>query len=237
MTYKKRNKYASKSKGWREKKSLVITDKGLENKALRHSEAARKAKLKKLNTGRIIIKPKNQVPESQKNPFILDSGNIKPTHISPQKIKETIQGEGIINKISEKAEKLTPFKIALQLAFPQAALPIEGVYQVLTNLDTIRNMYNYSGTPNNDLKKAFSEIVEGATKNIANSTIQQIKDITISNIVDNSAKYLDEKQVFEDLTEKLNLDKSNINNFKDFYKTSLKNYIDREFEKNVDFFR
>lgn len=203
---------------YHEKKRLQLTPgKGLEKKAPKHSEAARIANTKKLfkNTLRTRIVPRNEVIEATEDPFILDS---------------EITQEGIMDGISKKTKKLTPLKFALQLIFPQAILPIEGVYQVLTHLDIISNINGHNSSTNNSFKKALNEVFGDMTKFIADSTINEVKDTAISNIVDNSAQYLDEKQVFEDLTEKLNLDKYT-NDFKDFYKTSFKNYLNQEFEK------
>ncbi len=161
----------------------------------------------------------------------------EPAMEKPITSQKSIIDNDYINKISKTTEKLTPFKIALQSAFPQVAVPIEVGYKVLTNLDTIKYNYNYSITPDDKLKKALNDILKDAVKYIAIFAIQPIKDSVISIIVDNSSKYLDEKRLFKDLTEKLGLDESYVNNFKDFYKTSMKNYLNQEFEEKINPFR
>lgn len=138
--------------------------------------------------------------------------------------------EGIIDKISETTEKLAPIKSALQLAFPHASPAIEVGYQVLTSLDTIRDMYNYNGTSHNELKNTLNENLKEAAKYVINSTIHHA---TISTIVDYSSNYLDEKQVFEALAEGLKFDKSYSHTFKEFYQTSLKNVLNQEFDKRL----
>lgn len=154
----------------------------------------------------------------------------------PMQKKESAQEEDSIDKISKVTEKLTPIKTALQLAFPQAALPIEVGYKVLTNLDTIREVYNYPANSNDELKKALNETLENAAKHVINSVVQPIKENMVSDIIDNSSKYLEDKQVFKDITEKIGLGESYSDDFRDFYKTSLRDGLNQIYE-NVNLFR
>lgn len=152
-------------------------------------------------------------------------------------IRPIITEESYIDKISKTTAKLTPIKVALKYAFPQAAPAIEVGYQFLTNLDTIRGRCNYIGTTRNDLKNVINETIEDAAKYVFNSSLKSIKENTISNLVEYSSNYLDEKQVFEALTEELKFDKSYSHAFKEFYQTSLKNVLNQEFDENVKSFR
>lgn len=162
---------------------------------------------------------------------------IKPTPISYPKDKKSIPEEDYISKISKTTKELTPLKNTFQAVIPQLAGPIEVGYQILSNLDTIRNLYNCHGSTSYELKNALNETLKDITKNVVNSAIQPIKQDIISNIVGSTSNYMDEKQVFKDITEVLKLDESYSDDFKDFYQTSLNNYLNQEFDEHLDPFR
>ncbi|HDL01560.1 MAG TPA: hypothetical protein ENH23_04935 [candidate division Zixibacteria bacterium] len=138
-----------------------------------------------------------------------------------------------VEKISETAIKFRPLKTALQLAFPKAALPMEMGYRVLTNLNTIRNMYDtYDGESSFQLRNVLNDTVSDATKftftQLANYSLQPVKGEVVSTIVESSSEYLEKKEVFKDLTDALQLDESHSRFFKMFYQNSLKNYLNQK---------
>ena len=145
------------------------------------------------------------------------------------------QNKGIIDRISKTTKRLSPLKTALQSAFPHMALPIEAGYHILSNLDTIRDVYklttNVVSRPLNDI---LSETVKGAAglvcKHLLGSVTQSIGSTIIPNIVETSSKYLEEKDIFNDVTEALKLDESHSEDFKDFYETSLSNSLRKRLE-------
>lgn len=162
--------------------------------------------------------------------------SIKPISIAYPKDKKSIQ-EDFIYKISKTTKELTTLKNTFQMIIPQYAGPIEVGYQILSNLDTIRNLYNCDDSASYELKNALNETLKDITKNVVNSAIQPIKQDTISNIVESSSKYLEEKQVFKDIIEVFKLDESYSDDFKDFYQTSLNNYLNQEFDEHLNPFR
>ncbi|MCK4521251.1 MAG: MarR family transcriptional regulator [Nanoarchaeota archaeon] len=146
------------------------------------------------------------------------------THIK----KDT--SEHYIDKISKTTIKLSPLKTALQSAFPHIALPLEAGYQILSNLDTIRDSYNLTtDTGSYSLCNALNETVKTATRlaynHVVNYVSQTIGNAVIPNIVETSSKYLEQKDIFKDITESLNLDESYSDDFKNFYDASLSNCL------------
>ena len=144
--------------------------------------------------------------------------------------------EDYIDEISNTAVKLSPLKIALQSIFPPATLPLEIGYQILSNLDTVRNMYNLTTvTLSDEFKNTLNETVKNAAKlaypHIVGFIAQPIKDAIIPNIIETSSKYLEQKDIFKDVTESLNLDVSYSDDFKDFYKASLSNCLKDKFNR------
>lgn len=144
--------------------------------------------------------------------------------------------EDYIDKISNTTVKLFPLKIALQSIFPHGALPLEVGYLILSNLDTVRNMYNLTTvTLSDEFRHTLNETIKAATKlaypHIVGFIAQPIKDTIIPNIVETSSKYLEQKEVFKDITESLNLDGSYSDDFKDFYKASLSNCLKDKFNR------
>lgn len=216
---------SSNRKGWFEDKKPTLTKKGIKDVAPMHHKVTIKKEAESALNKRMV--------RSTQSEYLYPRSIIKPTSIVSQK---SAQERDSIDKISKVTEKLTPIKTALQLAFPQAVLPIEVGYQVLTNLDTIRDVYNYSGNSNDEIKKALNETLENAAKHVINSVVQPIKENMVSDIVDNSSKYLEDKQIFKDITEKLSLGDSYSDDFRDFYKTSLRNCLNQIYE-NVNPFR
>lgn len=139
---------------------------------------------------------------------------------------EENSNEDYIDQISDTIRELSPFKNALQSAFPHTAVPLEIGYQMLTNLPTVRDIYNLTTASSSDeFKNALNETVEDATKStyhyIKDVITQPIRDKIIPNIVETSSRYLEKKGLFKDITESFNLDESYSDDFKDFYKTSL----------------
>lgn len=121
----------------------------------------------------------------------------------------------LMDEISKAAR---PIKILFEWAFPPATPAIEVVYQIITNTK---------------LKKALNGFLETTAKYVLNSAIQSIKEDKISDIVDISSKYWEDKHAFKDITEKLNLGDSYSDDFRDFYKTSLSNCLNQIYD-NVD---
>lgn len=139
---------------------------------------------------------------------------------------EENSNEDDVDQISDTIRELSPFKNALQFAFPHTAVPLEIGYQVLTNLPTVRDIYNLTTASSSDeFKNALNETVEDATRStyhyIKDVITQPIRDKIIPDIAETSSRYLEEKGLFKDITESLNLDESYSDDFKDFYKTSL----------------
>ncbi len=118
----------------------------------------------------------------------------------------------IMDEISKASR---PIKILFEWAFPPATPAIEVVYQIITN---------------NKLKKALNGFLETTAKYVLNSAIQSIKEDKISDIVDISSKYWEDKHVFKDITEKFNLGDSYSDDFRDFYKTSLSNCLNQIYD-------
>lgn len=202
---KDRNK---KGKGWREKATKeIVTRKGRRKKvAPMHHEAQVRKKIMK-EASRAMNTPMKMPPPDVE---------IKPSE--------------------DKIKQLEPAKTAAQsvcysIGSPQAAVMIEIAYQFFSNFSKIRSLYNFSVSTSNKLIDAY-EALKAATKNIVNSkAIQPIKEEKISEIVETISNDLEEKQEFTRLIkEELKLDESSSSNFKDFYKTSLKNILIKKFD-------
>lgn len=159
-------------------------------------------------------------------------------HHEEKDYNEKDSSEDYIDKISTTTVKLSPLKITLQSMFPYGAVPLEIGYQILSNLNTVRNMYNLTtATRSYEFKNSLNETVKDATKlvypHIAGFIAQPIKDKIIPNIVETSSKYLEEKEIFKDITKYLNLDESYSDDFKDFYKASISNCLKDKFNEYI----
>lgn len=143
---------------------------------------------------------------------------------------EKKHGEDNLDKISNTTVQLSPLKIALQILFPEAAVPLEVGYRVFSNLNAGRDMYkNATSVSSSDFENVFNETIKDSTKLaypfIEGIIAQPIKDTMITEIVDISSKYLEDKDIFKDVAEIFDEHKSYSGDFKDFYKTSLSNCL------------
>jgi hypothetical protein len=140
--------------------------------------------------------------------------------------------EDYTTTVSHVAERLSPLKEAIKVMFPAAAIPVEVGYQILSNLDTVRNIYNLANADSinsNDLRIVLNDAVSNATRmaisQLGEFAVRPIKEKVIPNFVENSCKYLDGKGVFKDVTTSLGLDESYSEQLKDFYNKSLNNCL------------
>ena len=152
--------------------------------------------------------------------------------------KKKNYSEDCLDKISNTTVKLSPLKIALQIMFPEAAVPLEVGYRVFSNLNTGRDMYkNATSVSSSDFGNVFNETINNSTKLaypfIEGIIAQPIKDTMITEIADISSKYLEEKDIFKDITEIFDKHKSYSDDFKDFYKISLSNCLTNKFNEHT----
>jgi DNA-binding MarR family transcriptional regulator len=148
----------------------------------------------------------------------------RPPTETPPPTKIAIQPRpDYVKNISTTTRKLSPLKSALKIAFPHAAPPIEVGYQVLANLNTIRDGYKAYSKADPSLKIALNSTITSAV----NHTIQNASSFGISGFARVSANYLENRQVFSDLTQQLNLDESYSKTFKSFYQASMKKSLDK----------
>lgn len=94
---------------------------------------------------------------------------------------------------------------------------------------------NATSISSSDFVNVFNETIKDSTKLtypfIEGIIAQPIKDTMITEIVDISSKYLEEKDIFKDVAEIIDKHKSYSDDFKDFYKISLSNCLTNKFEE------
>ena len=130
------------------------------------------------------------------------------------------------------------FKSAAQIAFPQAAVPIEVGYIFLCSLDTIRADYNISKSDrSNELGSALNIAIREIEKQTMSYVIPPIGNDAVSIIVEKSSEYLEQERLFTDLTARLGLEESCSRNFRYFYENSLRSCLNQKFGECVDQFR
>lgn len=137
-----------------------------------------------------------------------------------------------IDAIAETTKKYRPIKYVFQFLFPNLAPLMEGFYLVLTNLNKIRDLYNFTNSPSEQLNNPLNETIGDVVGKITKTAIPLV-DSNILEITDKSIEYLEEKNVFKDLTEVVGLEKHYSNSFKEFYSTSLKNSLNQEVKGNI----
>lgn len=130
------------------------------------------------------------------------------------------------------------FKSAAQIAFPQAAVPIEVGYIFLCSLDTIRADYNISKSDrSNELGRALNITIGEIEKQTMSYVIPPIGNDAVSIIVEKSSEYLEQERLFTDLTVRLGLEESCSRDFCYFYENSLRSCLNQKFGECVDQFR
>ena len=130
------------------------------------------------------------------------------------------------------------FKSAAQIAFPQAAVPIEVGYIFLCSLDTIRADYNISKSDrSNELGSALNIAIREIEKQTMIYVIPPIGNDAVSVIAEKSSEYLEQERLFTDLTARLGLEESCSRDFRYFYENSLRSCLNQKFGECVDQFR
>ena len=75
------------------------------------------------------------------------------------------------------------------------------------------------------MNKTVKDATQLAHTEIAGFIAQPISDTVITNIVEISSKYLEEKEIFKDITESFDLTDSYKSDFMKFYETALSNFL------------
>lgn len=202
----------------------------------RHVKAGLKsAETKKKNKRIEELKKMDSVPTHTQKKEVVNK-------VKPQKERDLIeqnyeeensnQERDLTDTIAETTKKYRPIKYMFQFIFPTLAPPIEGFYLVLTNLNKIRDVYNFTISPSDQLNKPLDETIGDVVGKITKTAMPLI-DSNILEITDKSIEYLEEKNVFKDLTEVVGLEEYYSNSFKEFYSTSLKNSLNQEVKGNT----